>query len=157
MPQIDNKLAELNISLPTVKPIAGAAYVPYTLHNDLLFISGQLPMADNKLQFIGKVGREWDIAQGQEAARLCGINLLAQLKQACGGDLDKVKKVLKLGVFVNSTDGFTDAPQIANAVSELFTTIFPGPIGQHARFAVSVAQLPFGVAVEVDGNFVISE
>lgn len=152
---VESRLAELGIALPQAKPLAGAAYVPYTLHAGLVTMSGQLPMKDGAPQFIGKVGREWTIEQGQECARLCGINILAHLKAACGGDLSKVQKVLRLGIFVNSPDDFTDAPKVANGVSELFKAAFGDEIGAHARFAVSVAQLPFGVAVEVDGAFAI--
>jgi enamine deaminase RidA (YjgF/YER057c/UK114 family) len=112
-------------------------------------------MKDGAPQFVGKVGREWSIEEGQECAKLCGINILSQLKAACGGDLDKVKKVIRLGIFVNSPDDFTDAPKVANGVSALFKTVFAGEKGEHARFAVSVAQLPFGVAAEVDGAFAI--
>lgn len=148
-------LQSLNIEVPEAKNAPGAAYVPYTHHNGLVTMSGQLPMKDGAPQFIGKVGRDFSIEEGQECARLCGLNILAHLKAACGGDLEKVQKVLRLGIFVNSTDNFTDAPKVANGVSELFKSIFGEERGAHARFAVSVAQLPFGVAVEVDGAFVI--
>lgn len=152
-----NKLTELNITLPEAKPLPGAAYVPYTSHHGLVTVSGTLPMKDGAPQFVGKLGREFSIEEGQQCAWLCGVNILAQLQAACGGDLSKVKKVLRLGIFVNSTDDFTDAPKVANGVSELFKSVFAGEVGEHARFAVSVAQLPFGVAVEVDGAFAIED
>lgn len=155
MTAVAKKLEELGVTLPEAKPLAGAAYVPYTVHNGVVTLSGTLPLKDGAPQFIGKVGREFTIEQGQEAARLCGINILAQLRAACGGDLSKVQQVIRLGIFVNSPDDFTDAPKVANGVSTLFKDLF-GEKGNHARFAVSVAQLPFGVAVEVDGQFAIS-
>jgi enamine deaminase RidA (YjgF/YER057c/UK114 family) len=155
MTAIAKKLEEMNIILPEAKPLAGAAYVPYTIHQGVVTMSGTLPLKDGTPQFIGKLGRDFSIEQGQEAARLCGINILAQLRAATGGDLSKIKQVIRLGIFVNSTDEFTDAPKVANGVSTLFKELF-GEKGNHARFAVSVAQLPFGVAVEVDGQFVIA-
>lgn len=151
------KIESLGITIPEAKNAPGAAYVPYTLYNGLVTMSGQLPMRDGTPQFIGKVGREFSIEEGQECARICGLNILAHLRAACGGDLNKVKKVLRLGIFVNSPDDFTDAPKVANGVSNLFKEIFGEEIGGHARFAVSVAQLPFGVAVEVDGAFIIEQ
>jgi len=155
MTAVAKKLTELGITLPAAKNAPGAAYVPYTLHEGAVTMSGQLPMKDGAPQFIGKVGREFSIEQGQECAHLCGLNILAHLQAACGGDLSKVKRVLRLGIFVNSPDDFTDAPKVANGVSQLFKDVFGDEIGAHARFAVSVAQLPFGVAVEVDGAFII--
>jgi len=156
MSKVEARLKDLGIVLPEGKPLAGAAYVPYTLYNGVVNMSGQLPMQDGKPQFIGKVGRDWTIEQGQECAKLCAVVVLSHLKVACGGDLDKVKKVLRLGIFVNSTDDFTDAPKVANGASELIKAAFGDEIGAHARFAVSVAQLPFGVAAEVDGTFAIA-
>ena len=154
MAAVEQKLKELGIVIPESKPLAGAAYVPFTSHNGLVTVSGQLPMKEGAPQFIGKVGREYSIEQGQECAKLCAINILAQLKAACGGDWDRLQQTLRLGIFVNSPDDFTDAPKVANGASTLFTELF-GDKGKHARFAVSVAQLPFGCAVEVDGAFAI--
>lgn len=151
---IDKKLASLNIQLPQpVTPVAN--YVPTVTTGNLVFISGQLPMKDGKLQDIGKLGKEFSIEQGVASARLCGINLLAQLSAACGGNLDRVKRCVKLGIFVNSATGFTDQPKVANGVSDLMVDIF-GDAGKHARAAVGVSELPFGVAVEVDGIFEIT-
>ena len=150
---IDQKLQELGITLPaSVMPAAN--YVPYTISGNLVFISGQLPMKDGKPQFIGKVGKEFSIEDGQECARICGHNILAHLKAAVGGDLNRVKKCVRLGVFVNSPENFTDQPKVANGVSDLMVALF-GDKGKHSRFAVGVSQLPFGVAVEVDGTFEI--
>lgn len=151
---VQKKLESLGLTLPeAVMP--AAAYVPFTVSGNHVFVSGQLPMKDGKPQDIGKVGREFTIEQAQETARLCGLNILAHLKSACGGDLDRVKRVLRLGVFVNSTEDFTDQPKVANGVSEMMVQLF-GEAGKHARFAVGVSQLPFGVAVEVDGTFEVA-
>lgn len=155
MTSVALKMESLGIELPEAKNAPGAAYVPYTSYNGIVNMSGQLPMKDGAPQFIGKVGKDFSIEQGQECARLCGLNILAHLRAACGGDLNKVKQVLRLGIFVNSPDDFTDAPKVANGVSALFKEVFGEEVGAHARFAVSVAQLPFGVAVEVDGAFAI--
>lgn len=157
MSAVSAKIESLGITVPEAKNTPGAAYVPYTIHNGMLTLSGQLPMQDGALQFVGKLGRDFSIEEGQECAKICGLNMLAHLRHACGGDLNKVKKVLRLGIFVNSTEDFTDAPAVANGVSNLFKDIFGDEIGAHARFAVNTAQLPFGVAVEVDGAFVIEE
>ncbi len=151
---VEQKLAAMHIQLPQpVTPVAN--YVPFALSGNTVFVSGQLPMKEGKLQFVGKVGREFSVEQGQAAARLCGINLLAQLRAACGGNLDRVKRCLRLGVFVSATEEFTDHPKIANGVSDLMVEAL-GEAGKHARFAVGVHQLPFGVAVEVDAVFEIS-
>lgn len=151
---VEKKLAEMNIALPpSVLPQAN--YVPYTMSGNLVFVSGQLPMKDGKAQDIGKVGREFTIEQGQQTAKLCGINILAHLKAACGGDLSRVRKCVRLGVFVNSTDSFTDQPKVANGVSDMMVAIF-GEAGKHSRVAVGVSQLPLGVAVEVDATFEIA-
>lgn len=150
----EKKLAALNIVLP--QPAAPvASYVPYTLAGNTVFISGQLPMKDGKLQMLGKAGGEVTVEQAQEAAKLCAVNVLAQLKVACGGDLDRVRQCLKLGVFVASAPGFTDHPKVANGASDLMVSVF-GDAGKHARAAVGVAELPFGVCVEVDAVFEIA-
>jgi len=151
--KIDQKLAAMNIQIPASVPPA-ANYVPYTVSGNLVFISGQLPMKDGKPQDIGKVGREFTVEQAQQTAKQCGINILSHLKSACGGNLDRVKKCVRLGVFVNSTESFTDQPKVANGVSDMMVEIF-GEAGKHSRFAVGVSQLPFGVAVEVDATFEI--
>jgi enamine deaminase RidA (YjgF/YER057c/UK114 family) len=154
MSQIEQKLVSLNVALPTpVAPVA--SYVPYVITGNLVVISGQLPMKDGKPQDIGKLGAEFTVEQGQQTAKLCAINLLAQLKAACGGNLDRVKRCVRLGVFVNSTDSFTDQPKVANGASDLMVAVF-GDAGKHARAAVGVNTLPFGVAVEVDAMFEIA-
>ena len=151
---IEKKLAELGMTLPpSVLPAAN--YIPYTISNNVVHVSGTLPMKDGKPQDIGKLGREFTVEQGQETARLCALNILGHVKAACGGDLTRVKRVVRLGIFVNSTEDFTDQPKVANGISDLMVELF-GEAGKHARFAVGVSQLPFGVAVEIDGAFEIA-
>ena len=152
--KIEQKLSEMGITLPPFA-LPAANYVPYTKSGNLVYISGTLPMKDGKPQDIGKLGREFSIEQGQGTAKLCGINILAALKDACGGDLDRVKKCVRMGIFVASAEGFTDQPKVANGVSDFIVGLF-GDAGKHARFAVGVAELPFGVAVEVDATFEIA-
>ncbi|MBV8939722.1 MAG: RidA family protein [Alphaproteobacteria bacterium] len=150
---VEQKLKTMGIVLPE-PAVPAAAYVPYTISGRQVIISGQLPMKDGKPQGVGKVGGEVSVEQAQEIARLCGLNVLAHLKTACGGNLDRVRKCLRLGVFVHSTPEFTEQPKVANGVSEMMLQLF-GEAGKHARAAVGVAQLPFGVAVEVEALFEI--
>ena len=147
-------LASLNLTLPEAT-MPAANYVPSITTGNQVVISGQLPMKDGKPQDIGKVGKDFTVEQAQRTAQQCGLNILAHLKVACGGDLSRVRQCIRLGVFVNSTDDFTGQPAVANGVSDLMVKIF-GDKGKHARFAVGVAQLPFGVAVEVDATFEIA-
>ena len=151
---VDARLAEQSIELP-VAATPAANYVPYTVTGNMVFVSGQITMRGDKLQFLGRLGDDMDVDTGYQAARLCGLNLITQLKAACGGDLDRVKQVVKLGGFVNSTPEFTDQPKVINGASDLMVAVFGEPAGQHARFAISAASLPLGVAVEVDGIFEI--
>lgn len=145
------KLTELGIELPIVS-LPAANYVPTQTLGNQLIVSGQLPMKDGAPQFVGKVGREFTIEQGQECARLCGVNILAHVKNALGGDWSRVVKLVRLGVFVNAPDDFTDHPKVANGVSDMMVALF-GENGKHARAAVGVSGLPFGVAVEVEAIF----
>ena len=145
---IDAKLKELGIEIP--EPAAPVAnYVPFVAVGKLVFISGQVPLVDGKPQFLGKVGGTVSLEDGQKAARTCAINLIAQMKAAAGGDLDKVKQVVRLGGFVNSTPEFTDQPKVVNGASDLMVEVF-GDKGRHCRTAVSAGGLPIDVAVEVD-------
>jgi enamine deaminase RidA (YjgF/YER057c/UK114 family) len=153
MSTITKKLTDMCIILPQVS-LPAANYVPTMASGSTLFVSGQLPMLDGKPQFIGKVGREFTIEQGQECAKLCGINILAHVQLALGGDLSRIVKLIRMGIFVNAPDDFTDHPKVANGVSDLMVNLF-GDAGKHARFAVGVSGLPFGVAVEVDATFEI--
>lgn len=150
--QTDRRLEELGITLPTAAaPVA--AYVPTVLANGLLHVSGQLPFREGQV-VTGRLGEDVDVAQGQAAARLCGLMLLAQVQAAVG--LERVERVVKLGVFVNSTGGFTQQPEVANGASELMQDVF-GEAGRHARAAVGVPALPRGAAVEVDAVFAIRD
>ncbi|HKU91978.1 MAG TPA: RidA family protein [Sphingomicrobium sp.] len=144
---IDNRLAELGITLPQA-PAPVAAYVPAVEQGGLLHISGQVSFAEDGNLILGRLGEDMNLERGMEAARRCGIMLLAQMKAALGS-LDRVERIVKLGVFVNSAPAFTDQPKVANGASELMQDVF-GEAGRHARSAVGVAVLPLGVAVEVD-------
>ena len=148
--KIDAHLADLGITLPTATaPVAN--YVPYVISGKLVHISGQITMENGELKFIGKLGSDYDVETGQKAARLCALNLVAQLK----ADLDKVTRVVKLNAFVNSAPDFTDQPKVVNGASDTMVEIF-GDAGKHARSAVGVAALPLGVAVEIDGIFEVA-
>jgi enamine deaminase RidA (YjgF/YER057c/UK114 family) len=149
--EVNARLAELGIELPKA-PAPAAAYVPYTRVGDLLFVAGQLPMFMGELRFVGKVGVEFSIDEGQAAARQCGVNLIAQVSDALDGDLDRLVRCVKLGGFVNCTPEFRDHPKVINGASQLMIQVF-GDAGRHARFAVGVNSLPFGVSVEIDGIF----
>ncbi len=144
---IDQRLADLGIALPeAAAPVA--SYVPAVEANGLLHISGQISFAEDGSLITGRLGENVSLEDGQAAARRCGIMLLAQMKKALGS-LDRVDRVVKLGVFVNSAADFTDQPKVANGASELMQDVF-GEAGRHARSAVGVPTLPLGVAVEVD-------
>lgn len=148
MSNIDSRLAELGLTLPAAAaPVAN--YVGYTVSGKTVYISGQLPFRDGKLTCTGKLGAGVSIEEGYAAGRQCALNILAHLRVACGGDLDRVARVLRLGGFVSSTAEFTDAPKCVNGASDLMVEVF-GDAGRHARFAVGVASLPAGAAVEVD-------
>ncbi len=149
-----NRLKELGIDLPT-PPAPVASYVPYTFSGNQLFISGQIPLKDGKPQFIGRIGDGLSLEEGQAAARQCAINILAQLDAAVDGELSRVVRCLKLGVFVNAVPGYTQQPEVANGASDLMVAVF-GNAGKHARAAVGVGSLPRGVAVEVEAVFEIS-
>lgn len=153
MSRIDETLAELGIVLPTpTAPVAN--YVPYVIAGNLVFISGQVSISAGGL-IKGRLGADLSLDRGALAARACGVNLLAQLKSACGGDLDRVKRVVKLTGFVNSAPDFTDQPKVVNGASDLMVAAF-GERGRHARAAVGAPSLPMGAAVEVDGVFEIA-
>ena len=144
---IDSKLADLGITLP-VAAAPVAAYVPAVEIGGMLHISGQISFAEDGSLIKGRLGDDMDVEAGMAAAKRCGVMLLAQLKAALGS-LDRVERIVKLGVFVNSHGDFTDQPKVANGASELMQQVF-GEAGRHARSAVGVPVLPLGVAVEVD-------
>ena len=145
---IEDRLAELGIALP--EPTAPAAnYVPFVVTGNLVSISGQVPMKDGAIMLTGKVGAEVSLQQATEAARVCAIQIIAQLKAACGGDLGRVTRIVKPGGFVNCVEGFGDQPEVINGASDLMVEVF-GDIGRHSRAAVGVNALPRNVPVEVD-------
>jgi enamine deaminase RidA (YjgF/YER057c/UK114 family) len=141
----------LKIELPAASTPA-ANYVPYVRTGSLIFLAGQIPVWNGERRFIGKLGRDFTVEQGQEAAKLCALNLVAQLKAALGGDLDHVVRCVRLGGFVNSTADFIQQPLVVNGASDLIVAIF-GDAGRHARTAVGTNVLPADVAVEVEGIF----
>ena len=152
MSAVDARLRALGISLSSPpKPVA--SYVPFTRSGNLVFVSGQVPISDGALKYVGKLGADFSVEMGQAAAQLCAINVLAQLKAAIG-DLDRVVKCVRVGVFVNATPDYTQHPEVANGASDLFAAVF-GDAGKHARAAIGVGSLPRGVAVEVDAIFEI--
>ena len=150
---VDSKLEELNIQLDEASSPAGS-YVPFVISNNLVFISGQLPFINGKLTIKGKVGDSVSLDDGIRMAEACAKALLSQLKSACDGNLNKVKRVVKLGGFVASTPDFIDQPKVINGASDLFVKIF-GDKGKHSRFAVGTASLPLNVPVEIEGIFEI--
>jgi enamine deaminase RidA (YjgF/YER057c/UK114 family) len=147
------RLKKLNINLPAAPDPVGA-YVAFKKTGKLIFISGQLPIDEKGKPIKGKIGKELSLEDGQKAAKFCAINILAQAKKAVDGDLDKIKKCIKITGFVNSTDDFIDQPKVINPASELLSSVF-GDGGKHARAAVSTNSLPLGVAVEIDAIFEI--
>ncbi len=151
--KIETRLAELGLVLPEA-PAPAANYVPYVIIVNLVYISGQISKDANGL-ICGKLGDNTSVEQGAAAARVCGLNLIAQLREACDGNLDRVVKVVKLGGFVNATADFTNHPAVINGASDLMAEVF-GQKGEHARAAVGCVSLPLGVAVEVEGIFQIT-
>ena len=150
---IENKLKELNIELPKAPDPVGA-YVAFKKINNLLFISGQLPIASDGKMIKGKIGKNLTLEDGQTASKLCVMNILAQAKKALDGDLNKVKNCVKITGFVNSTDSFKDQPKVINPASETLSVVF-GDKGKHTRVAISTNSLPLDAAVEIDAIFEI--
>lgn len=148
------KIAALGFELP--KPAQAVAnYVGYTIAGNTIIISGQLPIQSGEVMYKGKLGKDIDLKVGQDAARLCALNIIAQLNIACEGDLTRVQKCLRLGGFVNATDIFTDHPKVINGASDFMVEVFGADIGRHARAAVGVSSLPLGAAVEIEALFLI--
>lgn len=147
---IETRLNDMGLALPAAAAPA-ANYRPWLQVGQNLHVSGQLSAGPDGL-ITGRLGGDLDIAAGQDAARASALALLAQIKEACGGDLDRLAQVIRLTVFVNSTPDFTDQPKVANGASDLFGALL-GEAGQHVRAAVGVASLPLGAAVEIDGLF----
>ena len=150
---VETRLNELGVTVPDA-PAPAANYVPFVKTGNLVFISGQVPFVDGKLTATGRIGVNASSEDGQAQARICAINLIAQLKVACDGDLDRVVRVVKLGAFVSSADDFNGQPAVVNGASDLMVEAF-GDAGRHARFAVGTNALPLGCLVEIDGVFEI--
>jgi enamine deaminase RidA (YjgF/YER057c/UK114 family) len=151
--KIEKRLSEIGVVLPPPGTPAGN-YVPFVVVGDLVFMAGQVAREAGKMKYTGKVGGNVTVEDGRAAARLCAVNLLAQLKAACGGDLDRVERCVRLGGFVNSAPDFLDHPKVVNGASDLMVEVF-GEHGQHARTAVGVAALPLDSAVEVEAIFLL--
>lgn len=149
---IETRLAEMGLSLPDA-PAPAANYVPFVRSGNQLYVSGQISSGPDGL-ITGKLGADMDVEAGAEAARSCALGLLAQVKAACDGDLGRLRRVVKLVGFVNSTADFTDQPKVVNGASDFMVALL-GDTGRHARSAVSAASLPLGVAVEIEGIFEI--
>ena len=149
--KFEDKIKELNITLPEAKPPVGS-YVATKISGNLLFVSGQISISENGELIKGKIGQDLSTEEGYKAAERCALNITAQAKKACDNDLSKIKSCIKLTGFVNSTDDFTDQPKVINGASDLIASIF-GDIGMHTRAAVSTNSLPLGVSVEVDAIF----
>ena len=147
----DKKILELKIELPEAKAPVGS-YVATKICNNLLYISGQISISANGELIKGKLGRELKTEEGYEAAKRCGLSIVSQVKEACGGDLSKIKSCIKLTGFVNSTEEYIEQPKVINGASDLIASIF-GDAGMHTRAAVSTNSLPLGVSVEVDAIF----
>lgn len=150
---VETRLAELGLTLPDA-PAPAANYVPFVQVGNILFVSGQISMRDGAL-ITGKVGADLSTEQGAEAAKCCALSLLAQVRAACDGDLSRLKRVVKLTGFVNSTPEYTDQPKVVNGCSDTLVEIL-GDAGRHSRSAVSAGALPLGVAVEIEGIFEIA-
>jgi enamine deaminase RidA (YjgF/YER057c/UK114 family) len=150
---IEKKLKELNIELPNAPDPVGA-YVAFKKVNNLLFISGQLPISNDGKMIKGQIGKDLTLEDGQKASKLCVINILAQAKKALNGDLNNIKNCVKITGFVNSTDDFKNQPKVINPASETLAAVF-GDKGKHARVAISANSLPLGAAVEIDAIFEI--
>ena len=148
---INDRIEELKIELPQAKPPVGS-YVATKIIGNLLFISGQISIDENGKLIKGKIGKDLSADDGYNAAKRCGLSIVSQAKEACNGDLSKIKSCIKLTGFVNSTDDFTDQPKVINGASDLIASIFD-KAGMHTRAAISTNSLPLGVSVEVDAIF----
>lgn len=151
MSRIEDRLAALRLELPR-PPTPIANFLPFRVHGDLVFLAGQVSEWNGTVPYIGKLGREFTLEQGQQAAQMCALNLLACLKLACEGDLDRVRTCLRVGGFVNCVPEYETVPSVVNGASDLFAAVL-GDAGRHARTAVGVASLPRQAAVEVEAIF----
>ena len=155
MANAEQQLRELGIELPPLR-VPTASYVPYTRSGNLLFVSGQICQLAGTVQFQGLVGSDLTVEEGRSAAQLCGLNLLTVAREACGGNLDKIARCLRLTGYVLAPSGFVDAPKVINGASDLMLKVF-GEAGKHARTAIAVAGLPGNAAVEVEGIFELAQ
>ncbi len=154
--KIEARLAELGIELPEAREPKVAKILGSNIAGNILYVSGQVPQWNGEMPFIGKVGREFDIEQGREAARLCALNVIAHAKKALGGDLDRVVKIAKVKGYVNATSDVAEVAAVVNGASELFVDVF-GEAGHHARTVAGVTVMPFDVAIEVEADFLIRD
>ncbi|WP_435141626.1 RidA family protein [Pseudopelagicola sp. nBUS_19] len=152
--KIDARLAQLGITIPT-PPVPVASYLPFVVSRNQVTVAGQVTLVDGEVRYVGRLGDNLSVEDGEAATRLCALNVLAQLKAACGGDLDRVTRVIRLNAFFNCTPYFLDHPRVMNAASDLMAEIF-GENGKHTRVGVGVNSLPLGVPVELDGVFEIA-
>lgn len=153
--EIEIRLKNLGITLPS-PPSPLATYASSVIEGRLLYISGQLPLLNGELQFKGKVGTDLSLEEAQEAACLCALNIIAQVKLACEESFERVTRCVRLGGFVNASESFTDHPKVINSASQLVIDVF-GNFGKHTRTAVGVNSLPLGAAVEIDAIFALEE
>ncbi len=153
--RIEQRLSTLGIELPEPQEPRVAKILGFRMANGLLLVSGQIPQWNGERRFIGKLGREFTTDEGREAARLSALNVLAVARRALDGDLDRVDMVMKLKGYVNATPDFTEIPQVVNGASELMIDVF-GEAGRHARTAIGAAVMPFDVAIEIEGIFLVS-
>ena len=149
--RVDARLKDLHVELPQPSR-PGANYVPFVRSGHLVFVTGQLSQWNGQRRFVGELGKEFGVTEGQQAARLCALNLLAHLRVALDGDLDRVVRTVRLAGYVNSTPDFVGQSRVMNGASDLFVEVL-GEAGRHTRMAVGVSALPYGVAVEVEGTF----
>ena len=152
--KIDARLKDAGITLPSA-PSPQGNYVPYVVAGNLVFLAGQVALVEGDLKFAGMVGRDVSLEDARQSARLCALNLIAQLRAACGGELDRVVQCVKVGGFVACPEGFADQPKVINGASDVLVEVF-GDKGRHARFAVGAPALPLGASVEVDAVFEIA-
>lgn len=152
--RIAKRLEEMGIELPTPAKPKVAKILNYKFANDLLFVSGQVPRVDGEIGFVGKVGREFSLEEGQEAARVSALMVIACANEALGGELDRIRDVTRIKGYINVDPDFTDVSAVLNGASELFIDLFGDP-GHHSRTAIGVASMPFGVAIEVEAIFQI--
>lgn len=155
MGRIDARMTELGIELPTPAPARAARIQMAKISGGFLFVSGQLPSWNGELRYVGKVGREFDLAAGQAAARLSALNVLARARAALNGDLDRIKEVVCLRGYVNVAPDFIDISQTVNGASDLMAEIF-GAAGAHTRTAIGVAMMPYNAAIEVEAQFLVA-